>query len=114
MEDNKYIATLKELTSQEDLIKVGREVNELRAALEDYILDETRKMQVAQLEAADRGEEIEVDELPLKILRDEFYEIYNAFKEKRKVLVAEKQAVETENLSKKRALIKQLEELVAN
>lgn len=114
MEQNKYIETLKELTSQDDIIKVGREVNELRTALEDYILEETRKMQVAQLEAADRGEELEVDELPLKVLRDEFYEIYNEFKDKRKTIIAEKQAIEAENLSKKRALIKQLEDLVAN
>lgn len=113
MEENKYIETLKEFTSQENLIKVGREVSELRIAFEDFLLEEARKMQVAQLEAADRGEELEVDELPLRVMRDEFYEIYNAFKEKRKVLIAQKQAVETENLGKKRALINQLKELVA-
>lgn len=113
MEENKHIETLKELTAQEDLIKVGRDVSELRNAFEDYILEEERKLQVAQLEAADRGEELEIDEQPFKKLRDAFYEIYSDFKEKRKALVAEKQAIEADNLSKKRALINQLKELVA-
>jgi len=111
MEQNSFIERLNALTAQENTIAAGREVNELRVEFEDYLLEETRKFQVAQLEAEDRGEEFN-ETLEIQSIKDEFYTIYNAFKDKRKALIEEKKSVESENLRQKRGLIRALEELV--
>lgn len=111
MEQNSFINRLNELIAQENIIAIGREVNELRIEFEDYLLEITRKFQVAQLEAEDRGEEFNKT-LEIQPIKDEFYSIYNAFKDKRKALIEEKKAVESENLRQKRSLIHALEELI--
>ena len=113
MEVNTFIERLNALVEQEDIIAVGRDVNELRTAFEDYLLEETRKFQVAQLTAEDNGETFD-ESLDLAPLKESFYAIYNAFKEKRRALIDEIKATEAENLRQKRQLIQDLKKVVEN
>ena len=110
MEENKLIEELKGLSQQEDILSVSREVNELKTRFDDYILDEERKQQIASIEAQEK--EVEIELIDFKPLKDEFYEIYNAFREKRKQLKAQKDAEETEHLKQKKALIAKLQEII--
>lgn len=112
METINFIEKLKELTSAEDVLSVSKEVSELRNKFEDYILEEERKLQVAQLEAEEKGEA--VPEAESDFGKEEFYTIYGEYQEKRKALSAEKKAFEQKNLQEKRALIKKLEDVVKN
>jgi hypothetical protein len=110
MEEKNFIEELKTLTAQEDILGASREVNDLKVAFEDYVLEEERKHQVASMEASDIGEEKEA--LDLKPLKDEFYEIFNEFKEKRKALKAQKDAEESANLKEKKNLLTRLQEVI--
>lgn len=112
MEAIDFIEKLKELTQQEDIILAGRDVNELRSKYEDYVLEEERKQQVAELEAQDRGEQAPENNLDLK--KDEFYQIFDAFRNKRKEAIDAKNKIESENLALKRSLIKRLQEVVTS
>lgn len=117
MENMNFLETIKELAASENLLAVGRDVNELRTKFEDYALEAERKIQVAQLEAKDNPEAhdlaaLESELTALATLKDDFYQIYGDFKEKRKVVIDAKNAVETENLGKKRSLISRLRETV--
>lgn len=117
MENMNFLETIKELATSENLLAVGRDVNELRTKFEDYALEAERKIQVAQLEAKDNPEAhdlaaLESELTALATLKDDFYQIYGDFKEKRKVVIDAKNAVETENLGKKRSLISRLRETV--
>ncbi|MGB0933420.1 MAG: DUF349 domain-containing protein [Lishizhenia sp.] len=111
MEKIAFIESLKALTASENILKVGKEVSELRVKFEDFLLEEGRKRQVAQLEAIDR-DEVPEKEPTSDPLKDEFYEIYTAFKAKRKELIDAKNKVEDENLKRKRALITKLKAIV--
>ncbi len=113
MEVNTFIERLNALVEQEDIIAVGRDVNELRTTFEDYLLEETRKFQVAQLTAEDNGETFD-ESLDLAPLKESFYAIYNAFREKRRALIDEIKATEAENLRQKRQLIQDLKKVVEN
>lgn len=110
MESLDFIAKLKELTANEDVLAVSRDVNELRSKFDDYVLEEERKFQVRQLEAEERGEE--VPELDTDFGREEFYSIFDKYKAVRKAKAEEKKAIESKNLGLKRALIKRLSEIV--
>lgn len=108
-----FIQQLSELTSNENVLAVSRDVNELRTKFEDFLIEETRQRQVAELEAKERGETPE--EAPTSdVEKDEFYGIFSEYKEKRKAIVEERNNLEAENLKKKRALISKLKELVEN
>lgn len=107
-----FIEELKKLTESEDLIAVSRDVSELKLKFEDYVLEEERKVQVAQLEAQEKGEE--APEQDGDFGKAEFYEIYNAYRTKKKEIVDAQKAEETKNLGLKRALIKKLQDLVSN
>ena len=113
MEKREFIDALRALTEKENILSTGREVNELRGQFEDYLIEATRQFQIAELEAKDRNDEFTQEEwmIPLK---EEFYEIFSPYKEKRKVVIDAKRLDEEENLKKKRALINQLETLITN
>ena len=51
MENLDFIDQLKTYTETENVISVGKDVSELRSKLEDYLLEEERKIQVAEIEA---------------------------------------------------------------
>ncbi len=112
MTGTEFIEKLKELNSSEEVLEVSKEVSELRSKFEDYVLEEERKVQVAELEAKDKGETFEAPDTDFG--KEDFYNLYGEYQEKAKALRAEKKATEEKNLGEKRALIKRLEEVVRN
>lgn len=111
MEKQAFIDQLKALTTQENVLAVSRDVNELQSKFEDFLLEEGRLRQVAQLEAQERGETPEEDPA-VDALKDEFYALYSDYKERKKAIIDEKNATQSENLKKKRALIAKLRAVV--
>lgn len=111
MEKGEFIEALSALVENEDALRVSKDVNDLKTQFDDYLIEANRQMQVAQLEAEEKGEEIKEEEwiLPLK---EEFYTIYNAYNEKRKSLRQAKKIELEENLRAKRTLIARLKEVV--
>jgi hypothetical protein len=120
MEDLGFIEKLTQLTDNEDILAVGRDVNDLRGKFEDYILEEERKIQVTELESQQENteaskvsdSEIESRQAELNSLKDEFYIIYNTYKEKKKSIIEKQNSIEAKNLSAKLTLIKELREVV--
>ncbi len=113
MEKIEFINALKELTEQEEMLKNGRAVSELRSKFEDYILEATRLYQIAELKAKDNHEEFTQEDW-ITPLKEQFYEIYTPFKAKQKEIQQAQHKQEEENLKQKRILIAQLKELIAN
>lgn len=113
MESTAFLEELKTLTSQEDLISAGREVNELSSKFEDYVIEEERKLQIAQLDAREKGEEIP-ENPELNQLKEAFREELKSFREKRKALLDARNTEETTNLSRKKALINKLRDIIQN
>ncbi len=112
MAHTEFITQLQGYLEQEDLLSVGRDVNELRSKFDDYVLEEERKLQVSQLEAEEKGEP--VPEAEGDFGKEAFYEVYDQFKAKRKAQVDARNEVESKNLASKRALISQLRETVTS
>lgn len=110
MENNALIEELKNLAQNENALAVNREVNELKARFDDFILEEERKDQVAALEAQVKGEEYEPKDF--KPVKDAFYELYAIYRERRKEQVDAKNAIETANLKQKQSLINRLKEVI--
>lgn len=112
METNHFIQEITTLLQAEDLLIIGKEAQELKGKFDDFILEEERKEQVNQLNAAEKGEAYEsTDFTPLK---EAFYVSYNAFKAKRNEQKTLKEALEKENLRHKKSLIEKLREVIEN
>jgi hypothetical protein len=111
MEKKDFIERIKALHATEDVLSVSKEVNELRSQFEDFILEEERLRQVELLEAQANGETVEFEKVadPLK---DEFYEIYSQYKEKRIAVSTAKKLQEEANLRLKKNLIERLKLLI--
>lgn len=118
-----FIEKIKEYADHQELLKIGRDVNELRTKFEDYLLEEERKAQVAVLEAKDTEDSELINKVTettkntlveLALLKDNFYETYTVYQEKRKSVSEEKSNNEKKNLSEKMALISQLRETVTS
>ncbi len=112
MENNALTEELKTLVQNEDALAVSREINELKTRFDDFILEEERKDQVAFLEAQEKEEVHEI--IDFKPLKDEFYGVYNEYKDRRKAVIEAKNAIETENLKYKKGLISRLKEVIEN
>lgn len=111
MEKQTFVDRLNALTSQEDVLAVSREVNELRSEFEDFCIEAERKEQIAQLEAQERGEEVEIDRTPDPI-KAAFYALYNEYKDKRTAASTAKKMEEEANLRLKKNLIERLRTLI--
>lgn len=111
--DVDFLAALQQLSESEDLIHIGRDLNELRTQFEDHILAKENQHQVAQLEAQEKGESI-AEDTSIITEKEAFYSAYNALKEKRKAIVDAKNKEEAENLKQKKSLIQQFKDVVAN
>lgn len=110
MEKVEFLEQLKELVSQPEVLKISRDVNELKQKFEDFLIEEERLRQVALLEAGEPVEENkEVDPI-----REEFYELTRVFQMKRKDAVDLKKEVQENNLKEKRALITKLSDVIQN
>ena len=118
MENMDFIAKLEELSAHEDALKVSREVNELRGKFDDYVLEEERKVQVAQLETVEaegqQHDETRIAEQESDFGKEAFYAIYNAYKERRKTAKEAKTAILADNLRQKRELITRLQKVVTS
>lgn len=117
MEKLAFVEALKTLTANEDPLAVSREVNELRSKFEDLLLEEQRKLQVAQLEAREKGEEAEARpegeaEAGPDETREAFYAVYNEYKDRRNAAQSERQDSEAAHLKEKRALIERLRTVI--
>ena len=110
MKNNALIEELIILVQNEDALAVSREINELKTRFDDFILEEERKDQVAFLEAQEKEEVYEITDF--KPLKDEFYGVYNEYKDRRKAVIEAKNAIETENLKLKKTLISRLKEVI--
>ncbi len=118
-----FLEKIKEYADHQEILKIGREVTELRTQFEDYLLEEERKAQVAVLEAKDSNDSELIKKVEettkqtlaeLALLKDSFYESYSLYKERKKKISEEKSAVEQKNLSEKVALINRLREIVTS
>lgn len=121
MEVLNFLEEIKAYAENENALAVSREVNELRSKFGDYILEEERKIQVSELEAQKTPEtmgEVKVQAAQktedLLQLKEEFYSIYTAYKEKKNAIIEEKNSSEAKNLSEKQSLIKRLQEVVTS
>lgn len=110
MEKIALLDTLKTLSQQEDVLSVAREVSELRSRFEDVIIEEDRQFQIKQLEAQERGETVE--EQLEDLIRQEFYNVYGEFREKRNTAQRERKETEEANLRRKRSLIDRLKVVI--
>jgi len=111
MEKKDFVVKLQALISTEDVLSVSRDVNELRSQFEDFCLEEERKKQVALLEAQANGEQVEFVNEP-DAVKEEFYTVFSAYKERRNKLSSEKKLEEESNLRKKKSLIDRLKALI--
>ena len=110
MEKIALLDTLKTLSQQEDVLSVTREVSELRSRFEDVVLEEDRQFQIKQLEAQEKGETVE--EQSEDLIRQEFYNLYGEFREKRNTAQRERKETEEANLRRKRSLIDRLKVVI--
>lgn len=111
MDRGAFIEALIELVNNEDVLGVSREVNDLRVQFNDFLIEETRKAQVAQLKAEENNEEPE-DDSWIHTLKEEFNAIYTPYNEKRKSIRLAKKKEQEENLQAKRILIARLKDVV--
>lgn len=111
MDRGAFIEALVELVNNEDVLGVSREVNDLRVQFNDFLIEETRKAQVAQLKAEENNEEPE-DDSWIHTLKEEFNAIYTPYNEKRKSIRLAKKKEQEENLQAKRILIARLKDVV--
>jgi len=110
MDKSALLEQLQALASQEDALAVAREVAELRTQMEDLLLEEDRKFQIAQLDAQEKGEE--PIEKPVDEVRNAFYQLLGEYREKRSAQQRIKQDAEEANLRRKKSLIERLREVV--
>jgi len=110
MEKASLLESLKNLVQQEDALAVAREVSELRNHFEDVVLEEDRQFQVKQLEAQEKGEPVE--ERGEDGVREEFYKLYNEFRDRKGGLQKAKKEAEESNLRRKKVLLERLKDVV--
>lgn len=107
----KFLEELNALAQLEDLIQIGKDLSQLKQAFEDYVLEEERKEQIKMLEMQEKDEYFESDGR-IADLKSAFYTAFDSIKTRRKEQIALKNALEVENLKKKRLLLKALSELI--
>ena len=112
MEIQQLIDDLKTLALQEDVLAVSREINEIKSKFDDQLLEIERKDQVASMEAEVNGEVYEP--IDIKPLKEEFYALYNAYRESKTAVLKAKETEEKGNLNQKKALIERLKHIIQN
>jgi hypothetical protein len=111
MEKTAFIDQLKAYTSQEDVLSVSRDVNELKSKFEDFCIEEERLKQVAFLETQSEGDTAIYERLP-DPLKEEFYSIYNAYREQKTAVSTAKKLEQEANMRLKKNLIERLKTLI--
>ena len=82
MEWKDFMDELERLTASEDALSVSKEVSALKVRFDDFVLEEERKEQIAQLNATESGEAIVLTDF--KSLKEPFINRYNLFRTERK------------------------------
>lgn len=111
MEKVEFIEKIKGLVANEDALAVNREVNELKSSFEDFCIEEERLRQVAFLEAKQEGDDAVYEKIP-DPLKDEFYQIYNDFRERKTAQLTALKLEQEANLRHKKNLIDRLKTLI--
>ena len=96
--------------SQDDLIAIGREINEVKINFEDHLMEAERVQQIASLDAAEKGEPIE--SMDFTDIKNEFITRYKAIQEQRKQQISLKDTLERENLKLKKGLLEELKRII--
>jgi hypothetical protein len=112
METNPFVSELSALLNQEEVLSLGRDAQDIKTRFDDFMLEEERKDQVNALNAAETGEVYENQDF--SSLKQAFYDLYDAFKNKRNQQKVLKDALEKENLKLKRSLIERLQQVIEN
>jgi hypothetical protein len=108
------LAKIKTLSEQESVLGTVNEFNDLVTEFYKIQDEEERQWEIAKAKRIEEGEKPESIEKPIYPLLNEFKLYSNLFKEKKKVEITAKKDIEKANLSKKRALIAALSDLVQN
>jgi Domain of Unknown Function (DUF349) len=117
MQKSEFVLEIESISKQEDILLAYREAKELKIKFEDFNLEEERKVQVAEIEARERGEEIDTKEEEGRKedpVKDQFYEFYGDIREKHKAVVDNMRAQEVVALTTKRGLLNALRDLIQN
>lgn len=109
MEKAGFLERLKELTAQEDVLAVSGEVNELKSKFQDFLTEEERQRQAAQLENEHGDEESSTQE---DSIREEFFALYNSFRDKKTAVASAHKIEQESNLRLKKKLIERLKTLI--
>ena len=114
METTTFLDQLNTLAASEDLLSTTRDSSELRTQFDDHYLEEERKLLVEEIEAQERGEEVDFEERKAALVqtKEDFYAVYSALVAARKELKAAKGEMEMQHLATKEALIKRLRDVV--
>lgn len=108
------LAKIKTLAEQEKVLGSVNEFNDLVTEFYKIQDEEERQWEIKKLERIEAGEKTEAIEKPVYPLLDEFKAYSKIFHEKKKVEIQEQRDLEKNNLSKKKALIAALADLVQN
>ncbi len=111
MDKSALLESLQKLVEQENALEVSHDVTELRNRFEDLILEEERQFQIKQLDAQEKGEPFD-EVMPSDSIKEAFYTLYAAYRERRNAQQKAKKEAEEYNLRKKKALIQRLQEVV--
>jgi hypothetical protein len=109
MEKVEFITALKAYLEAEDPRSVDNDVKDLKVKFNDFILEEERLHQIAQLEAAEKGEKTSPY---FDSLNDDFFELYTVFRNKRKTQQELQKTTENECLKQKLILIDRLKKVI--
>jgi hypothetical protein len=111
MEKNEFLEKIKTLAAAEDILSVNTEINELKSKFQDFLIEEERLRQVELLETEnDRLEQEEVSNDDA--IKEEFYEIYNEYKNRKTSLLSAQKLEQEANLRLKKNLIERLRKLI--
>ncbi|MEO9257546.1 MAG: DUF349 domain-containing protein, partial [Crocinitomicaceae bacterium] len=109
MEKVEFITAMKAYLKAEDLHSVDSEVKDLKVKFNDFIVEEERLQQIAQIEAGEKGEIVAPY---FDSLNDEFFELYTEFRNKRKEQQELLKTTENECLKQKLILIDRLKKVI--
>ncbi len=105
-----FLEQLKLFSTQEDLISIGREINQVKIDFEDTLLEAERLQQIALLDSKEKGELLE--EVDYREIKNTFLSLYKTVQEQRKHQISLKDTLERENLKLKKGLLEELKQII--
>jgi hypothetical protein len=111
LEKNTFLEELNAYAATEDILSVEREVKELKNKFSDFILEEERQHQIAQLKAQEVGKD---SEKYYDAKNDTFFELYTQIRERQKEQRRIIKTNELEYLKQKQILLDKLKNVIEN